>query len=104
MFQYKWTPLLAVGYAVIIGTAVVYFVETPDRPLTVLQMAVFYLLSYLPGLGLSMLSDPEPQRLKQEYLKIDFYAPKETAGMDGPAGPPLGCASPMDASMKGGTR
>lgn len=104
MFQYKWTPFLAVGYAVMIGTAVVYFIETPDRPLTVLQMAAFYLLSYLPGLGLSMLSDPEPRRLKEEYLKIDFYAPKEIAGMDSPAGPPPGRASSTGASTKGGTQ
>lgn len=78
MFQYQRTPFLAVVYAAAIGTAVVVLVEMPERPLTVVQMGVFYLLSYLPGLGLSMLSDPAPRRIKEEYLKIDFYAPKES--------------------------
>ena len=44
-----------------------------------MQSAVFYVLSYLPGLGLAMLSDPAARRAKAEYLKIDYYAPREDA-------------------------
>lgn len=54
----------------------IYFVPEPGRPLGPFQIALFYALSYLPGLGFAMLGDPAPQRAKAEYLKIDFYAPK----------------------------
>ena len=80
MFEYRRTPYLGLVYAAAIGYAVTWLVETPDRPLTVVQAAIFYALSYLPGLGLAMLSDPAPRKAKAEYLKVDFYAPKEPAG------------------------
>jgi len=51
----------------------------PGQTLTLVQQAIFYALSYLPGLGLAMLSDPASRKAKTEYLKIDFYAPKELA-------------------------
>lgn len=77
MFEYRRTPYLAVIYAAIIGYAAIWAVEVPDRPLTAAQAIAFYALSYLPGLGLAMLGDPAPRRAKAEYMKIDYYAPKE---------------------------
>ena len=44
-----------------------------------MQTLLFYALSYPPGLGLAMLGDPAPHRAKAEYLKVDFYAPKDEA-------------------------
>ena len=79
MFAYRRTPYLGLVYAAAIGCAVTWLVATPDRPLTLVQQAIFYALSYLPGLGLAMLSDPASRKAKTEYLKIDFYAPKELA-------------------------
>jgi hypothetical protein len=79
VFDYRRTPYLGLVYAAAIGFAVTYLIETPGRPLTLAQMAIFYVLSYLPGLGLAMLSDPAPGRAKAEYLKVDYYAPKEPA-------------------------
>jgi hypothetical protein len=103
MFEYRRTPFLAIVYAAVIGTAVTALVEVPERPLTVVQMCVFYLLSYLPGLGLSMLSDPAPRKIKQEYLKIDFYAPKASGGTGDPAGRVPGIPCSPQASQDGGT-
>jgi hypothetical protein len=103
MFEYQRTPFLAIVYAAVIGTAVIALVEMPERPLTAVQMGVFYLLSYLPGLGLSMLSDPAPQKVKQEYLKIDFYAPKGSEGTGDPAGRAPGIPCSPQASQDGGT-
>jgi hypothetical protein len=103
MFEYKRTPFLAIVYAAVIGTAVIALVEMPERPLTVVQMGVFYLLSYLPGLGLSMLSDPAPRKIKQEYLKIDFYAPKGSAGTDDSADHAPGIPGSPQVSQDGGT-
>jgi hypothetical protein len=80
MFDYRRTPYLAVLYAAVIGSAVIALVEMPARPLTLAQSVLFYALSYLPALGLSMLSDPASKRARAEYLKIDFYAPKDCAG------------------------
>ncbi len=77
MFTYRRTPYLGMLYAAVIGWAVVWLLELPHRPLTLVQSAVFYILSYLPGLGLAMLSDPAPRKAKAEYLKVDYYAPRE---------------------------
>ena len=102
MFEYQRTPFLAIVYAAVIGTAVTALVEVPERPMTVVQMCVFYLLSYLPALGLSMLSDPAPQKVKQEYLKIDFYAPKGKAGTGDSADRAPGIPCSPQASQDGG--
>ena len=77
MFAYRRTPYLGMLYAAVIGCAVIWLLEMPHRPLTLVQSAVFYVLSYLPGLGLAMLSDPAAHRAKAEYLKVDYYAPRE---------------------------
>ena len=77
MFTYRRTPYLGMLYAAVIGCAVIWLLEMPHRPLTLMQSAVFYVLSYLPGLGLAMLSDPAPRKAKAEYLKVDYYAPRE---------------------------
>ncbi len=79
MFDYRRTPYLGLLYAVVIGYAVTWLLETPDRPMTVLQTLLFCALSYPPGLGLAMLGDPAPQRAKAVYLKVDFYAPEDAA-------------------------
>ena len=79
MFEYRRTPYLGLLYAVVIGYVVTWLLETPDRPMTLAQTLLFYVLSYLPGLGLAMLGDPAPRRAKAEYLKVDFYAPKDEA-------------------------
>jgi len=97
MFEYRRTPYLAILYGAVIGTAVIALVEMPARPLTPVQSGLFYLLSYLPGLGLSMLSDPASKRARAEYMKIDFYAPKNSAG----AGEPV--AGAPRASQEGRT-
>ena len=83
MFEYRRTPYLGLIYAAAIGYAVTFLVETPDRPLAVMQEAIFYALSYLPGLGLAMLSDPAPQKAKTEYLNVDYYAPTDTVDAAG---------------------
>ena len=91
MFEYRRTPYLGLIYAAAIGYAVTFLVETPDRPLAVMQEAIFYALSYLPGLGLAMLSDPASRKAKAEYLKVDYYAPKDTVdAADGRATPNRG--------------
>jgi len=95
--------LLAVLYAALSGTAVIALVEVPDRPMTWAQIGLFYLLSYLPGLGLAMLSDPEPDRVRKEYLKVDFYAPKAGAGGDQSAARSPGPKSGAAGSREGGT-
>ncbi|MCX6545264.1 MAG: hypothetical protein NTV05_12750 [Acidobacteria bacterium] len=77
MFDYRRTPYLAFLYAAVIGSTVIAIVEMPARPLTLAQSVLFYALSYLPALGLSMLSDPASKRARAEYMKIDFYAPKD---------------------------
>jgi len=79
VFDYRRTPFLGLLYAVVIGYVVTWLLEAPDRPMTLAQTLLFYVLSYLPGLGLAMLGDPAPHRAKAEYLKVDFYAPKDEA-------------------------
>lgn len=79
MFEYRKTPYLGAVYGAVIGYLVMWLVETPDRPMTAAQGALFYALSCLPGLGLAMLSDPASRKAKAEYLKVDYYAPKDTA-------------------------
>lgn len=102
MFAYRRTPYLALVFAVLVGAAVVWLVETPGRPMTAAQKALFYALSYLPGLGVAMLLDPAPRKARLEYMKINFYAPKEPAGADGRAGRALDAASGA-ATQEGGT-
>jgi len=80
VFEYRRTPFLAIVFAAVIGAAVVWLVETPERPMTLAQRALFFALSYMPGLGLAMLGDPAPRKIKAEYLKIDFYAPGRHGG------------------------
>jgi len=77
VFEYRRTPYLGLVFAAAIGFAVTWLLETPERPLTLAQAAIFYALSYLPGLGLAMLTDPAPRKAKAEYLKVDFYAPRD---------------------------
>jgi hypothetical protein len=77
VFDYRRTPYLGLLFGAAIGFAVIWLVETPDRPLTLAQRVIFYALSCLPGLGIAMLCDPAPQRAKAEYLKVDYYAPKD---------------------------
>lgn len=77
MFDHRRTPYLGLLFGAAIGFAVTWLVETPDRPLTLVQLVIFYALSCLPGLGVAMLCDPAPQRARAEYLKVDFYAPKD---------------------------
>jgi hypothetical protein len=75
VFAYRRTPFIAVIFAAVIGAVVIWLVEVPGRPMTLVQRALFFALSYLPGLGLAMLGDPAPRTLRAELLKIDFYAP-----------------------------
>ena len=75
MFDYRRTPYLGLLLGALIGYGVTGLLETPDRPLTLLQAGIFYALSCLPGLGLAMFTDPAPRRTKAEYLKYDYYAP-----------------------------
>lgn len=77
MFKYRRTPYLGLLFGAAIGFAVTWLLESPERPLTPGQTALFYALSCLPGLGLAMLGDPAARRAKAEYLKVDFYAPRE---------------------------
>ena len=76
MFEYRRTPFLALVHAAVIGYAVTWLVAMPDRPMNLGQTTIFYVLSYLPGLGLAMLGDPASRKAKAKYLKVDFYAPK----------------------------
>jgi hypothetical protein len=78
VFDYRRTPYLGLIFGAAIGLLVVWLVETPERPLTLAQAAIFCAVSYLPGLGVAMLADPAPRRAKAEYLKVDYYAPKDT--------------------------
>ena len=41
MFEYRRTPYLGMLYAAVIGCAVDWLLEMPDRPLTLVQSAVF---------------------------------------------------------------
>jgi hypothetical protein len=79
VLDYRRTPYLGLLYAAAIGFVVTWLLETPDRPMTALQTLLFYAVSYPPGLGLAMLGDPAPHRARAEYLKVDFYAPKDEA-------------------------
>ncbi len=103
MFDNKRTPYLGILYAAAIGTAVFVFVEEPDRPLSFVQIVLFYLLSYLPGLGLAMLSDPAPARMKAEYMTIDFYAPKGHVPSHEAAGESSAANGHPRATDRGGT-
>jgi len=80
VFEYRRTPFLGLLFGAAIGFVVTWLLESPERPLTIGQTLLFYVLSCLPGLGLAMLGDPAPQRAKAEYLEIDFYAPREPGG------------------------
>lgn len=73
MFAYKWTPLLGLVFGALIAAGVVWLFEQPARPLTTAQLVLLFGLSCLPGLGLAMLIDPQPRRVKKHYLQFDFY-------------------------------
>jgi len=103
MFQYRRTPWLGLLYASLVGTGVIALVESPDHPMTLAQKCLFYLLSCPPGLGLAMLGDPQPRRIRSEYLKIDFYAPKADSRVDDTTAGSPGPDDGPDASRKGGT-
>jgi len=102
VFEYRRTPYLGLFFAAVIGGVVIWLVEAPARPLTITQTVIFYVLSYLPGLGLAMLGDPLPGRLKAKYLKIDFYAPGTAPPAAGDPDRASGAASGARA-QKGGT-
>jgi uncharacterized membrane protein YczE len=72
----KRTPLLAILIAVLISFLVNYFVELPERPFTVWQQVLLYILSYLVALGIALLFDPVAAETKKKYLKINFYEEK----------------------------
>lgn len=78
MFDYRRTPYLGLIIGAAIGVIVVWLVKTPERPLTLAQAAIFYVVSCLPGLGVAMLADPAPRRAKAEYREVDYYAPGDT--------------------------
>jgi hypothetical protein len=50
-----------------------------------------------------MLSDPAPRKIRQEYLKIDFYAPKGSAGTDDSADHAPGIPGSPQVPEDGGT-
>jgi hypothetical protein len=83
VFAYRRTPYLGLLFGAVIGWLVIAFLETPGRPMSGGQQAVFYVLSCLPGLGIAMFFDPAPRKAKAEYLKINYYAPGGPAAFAG---------------------
>jgi len=38
---------------------------------------IFYFFSFFPSMGIAMLFDPFPNKIKEMYLKINFYIQEE---------------------------
>lgn len=70
------TPILALLLGAAIAVAVTLLFEEPERPFTLGQRVVLFLVSIPPGLGIAMLFDPYPKKKKEEFLKINFYEEK----------------------------
>jgi hypothetical protein len=72
----KRSPIIAVFTGIIIIVAVKFFVELPERPFSIGQLILLYVLSYIVALGISLLFDPKAKETKKKYLKINFYEEK----------------------------
>jgi len=68
------TPGIGIIIAAVMSILIIIFFEEPVRPFTMWQLITLYVLAFLPSLGIAMLFDPNPQKAKEEYLKINFYA------------------------------
>ncbi len=69
----KRSPIIAIFIAVVIFMLVYYFIQIPERPFTVVQMIVLYIISYAVSLGIALLFDPKSAETNKNYLKINFY-------------------------------
>ncbi len=73
----KRTPILALIFAAIMSALIIFIFQEETRPFTMAQMGMLYFFSFLPSLGFAMLLDPYPQKVKERYLKINFYIQEE---------------------------
>ena len=69
----KETPLRAIIIAGIVSIILALLFEEPERPFTVGQTILLYLIALLPSIGIAMLFDPAPARAREEFLRINFY-------------------------------
>jgi hypothetical protein len=72
----KRTPLIAIVIAVILCAAVKYIFELPERPFTILQLILLYILSYSVALGIAMYFDPKVKDTTKKFMGINFYEEK----------------------------
>jgi hypothetical protein len=72
----KRTPIIAIFIAGLIAILVIYFFEIPERPFTIIQLILLYIVSYLVALGISMYFDPKVNETTKRLMKINFYKEK----------------------------
>ncbi|HOV08739.1 MAG TPA: hypothetical protein PK482_06460 [Spirochaetota bacterium] len=73
----KRTPLLAFIIAGIMTLLIALLFQEEDRSFTTGQTVIFYFFSFFPSMGIAMLFDPFPKKIKEMYLKINFYIQEE---------------------------
>ncbi len=56
---------------------IIWVFQEDARPFTPGQIAMLYFFSFLPSMGFAMLLDPYPKKVKERYLKINFYIQEE---------------------------
>ncbi len=74
MLRRTLVAAIVLGGAIAFGVALLF--QDPERPFTMGQQVLLYVVSFLPAMGIAMLFDPFPKQKKAEYLKINFYEEK----------------------------
>jgi len=67
------TPALGLLFGVLLAAGVNLVIQDSARPFTFFQQLVLLLVAVPPGVGLALFLDPYSRRMKEEYLKVDFY-------------------------------
>ena len=71
------TPFLGLLFGGLLALAVNVFFQDPGRPFTLSQEILLLAVSIPPGIGFALFLDPYSGKMKEEYLKMDFYKEDE---------------------------
>jgi len=64
-------------FAALMSALIIFIFQVDARPFTKGQIAMLYFFSFFPSMGIAMLFDPFPKKVKERYLKINFYIQEE---------------------------
>jgi hypothetical protein len=71
------TPFMGILFGGLLALAVNLFFQDAARPFTLAQEILLLVVSIPPGIGFALFLDPYSRKMKEEYLKMDFYKEDE---------------------------